>query len=137
MRSAASLLLAVVLIAHSVCGLCWRCVETSGGQNASATFADNCDGSCGCHSASTAPPCSDTATRHNPTCRMECSGTCRFLPVERVVVEQPATDFALVTILPESLNTTPAGSTVFERESVVSRGHPPLRLHLLHQLLLI
>lgn len=68
---------------------------------------------------------------------MECSGTCRFLPVERVVVEQPATDFALVAIPLESFNTTPVGSMVFERESVVSRGHPPLRLHLLHQLLLI
>lgn len=134
MHSAVSILLAVVVAVHSVGGLCWQCADVQ----ASCSNSPIATSSCSCHRAAEVPSEGSTIAGADSCCELECTGTCRYLQIVRVTVEQPA-DTLWIAAMPLPNGETPSRSVfdVFERSAIARGGHPPLRLHLFHGLLLI
>lgn len=134
MHSAVSILLAVVFAVHSVGGLCWQCADVQAGCPKASAAAS----SCCCHRAAEAPSEGSAIADADSCCEFECTGTCHYLQIVRVTVEQPA-DTLWVAVLPLAHATIPSQSVfdIFERSAIARGGLPPLRLHLVHGLLLI
>jgi hypothetical protein len=134
MHTAVSILLAGVLTVHSVCGLCWHCVdaEASCPKTPAATTV------CNCHRAAEVPSGSDAFRDADSCCQFECTGTCHYLQIERVTIEQSA-DTLWIAALPVDGSAIQPQTVfdIFERGAIAHGGYPPLRLHLVHGLLLI
>ncbi|MBL9084994.1 MAG: hypothetical protein JNK76_24535 [Planctomycetales bacterium] len=134
MHTAFSILLAGIVTVHSVAGLCWQCAEMPAGCQESPGTATVCH----CHRSSEESHRSEAAFQADSDCDFECTGTCRYLQSERPTVEQP-TDMPWIAELPPEIGAIQSRSVfdVFERGALARGGHPPLRLHLVHGLLLI
>ena len=134
MHAAVSILLAAILTVHSVGGLCWQCADVP----ASCPNSPVATTVCHCHRGAEAPSDSAALGESDSRCEFECTGTCRYLQIERVSVEQPADTLWIAEVPPES-GAIPSQSVfdIFERSALARGGHPPLRLHLFHGLLLI
>jgi len=134
MRAAVSILLAAILTVHSVGGLCWQCADVPASDVESPVAVTVCH----CQRSAETPSGSETVRESNSSCEFECTGTCRYLQVGRVTVEQP-TDTLWIAALPLDYAAIPSQSVfdIFERSAIAHGGHPPLRLHLFHGLLLI
>lgn len=132
--SCASILMSVLLLIQAVSGWCWQpahsgaCVD---GSLMSVRSAASCCDHCR-HSDTDIP-------RQGPgKCRMECSSVCTFLQPERTHVDSRSVTVpvgyavVLTAIASEFVHAFLIGLTSESAQMV-----PPLRLHLLHQLLLI
>ena len=124
MKAFLTSLMAILLAAHSAFGCCWHHAHAYDGlPNACCNHNDH-DG------LPDEPPCD---------VEKECEGTCQYVAAEKVRVDHLGDAGWAVFVVP---NVTFAESTfsslVRSRESFcpIDSG-PPLRLHLLHQLLLI
>lgn len=137
MNALISNLLSCLLFIHAVLGCCWHHAHDCASCGTAFYRAGGSHSKC-CH-----------AHRHTDTnreqpddkrpCEMECSGTCQFVSTKKVEVEPPswtATDF-----MADSMQPVFAGLAFLRqgweplRESTVARE--AVRLHLLHQILLI
>lgn len=132
MRALLSILLAFLLLAQATFGLCWHKVDDC--ANCSLRPAV-CSGEC-CENET------DGLSSDNPAepagCRLECRGFCTFLPTQSIKVDtgnQLALDF--VADIPSLVDGKLAPSRSWEHLFPDIDHAPPLRLHLLHQLLLI
>jgi hypothetical protein len=128
-------LLASALFVHAIYGCCWhhaQCTPTCNHAIACTTTETEC---CD-HSTAPAegnqpqPPCDD---------QRDCQGVCNYLPSHKTQLDSPL-DLAALDF-PESLPANASAQLVAIRaagEPCDPRVfEPPLRLHLLHQLLLI
>lgn len=134
MRAAVSILLATLLTVHSVGGLCWQCADVQAGCPISPVATSVCN----CHRPAEPTSECDIVAGSDSCCEFECTGTCRYLHPTRVAIEQRA-DAQWVALDPLDLVAIPVQSVfdIFERGAIARGGHPPLRLHLFHGLLLI
>lgn len=134
MHSAVSILFAGLLAVHSVGGLCWQCADVQ----ASCPKSPVATSVCNCHRAGEPTSERDTVADADSCCEFECTGSCRYLQIVRVTVEHPSDTF-WIAAMPLPSGETPSRSVfdVFERSAIARGGHPPLRLHLFHGLLLI
>jgi hypothetical protein len=136
MHGLVSNLMAALVGIHAVlgCGLhhaheCEECVPSS----TQVARAPTC-----CHHQQDASPCDESA----PTpckCFLECHDVCAFLPTSKTQVELPALvvpfESALTVSAISSLQAASCSSSEFSHGNAALA--PPLRLHLLHQILLI
>lgn len=132
MRAVLSILLAFLLLAQATFGLCWHKVDDCA----------NCSSRPAVCSAECCENEADGLSSDNPAepagCRLECRGFCTYLPTQSTKVDmgdQPALDFVadIASLVDGKLASSPSWEHL-----VADINHaPPLRLHLLHQLLLI
>jgi hypothetical protein len=132
MRAAISILMSSLLLAQAVFGLCWHEVDDCAHcPSRPAACANQC-----CDAPPTEP--SSKQPTESPRGHLECRGCCTFLPTQSFQVDSQhhiAVDFLAdtATVLDGGLATPPSWTLLR-----ASRNHaPPLRLYLLHQLLLI
>jgi hypothetical protein len=138
MRAILSNLTAAMLLIHALIGCCrhheHRCVAGDRAAEGISLTSGCCHcNHSGCHQQSETPP-------HPDNCNLGCHGVCSYLPPQRTLVDAPQLIVAL-DILPVdpalvSGYMVPAGAC---RERI--NGNPastlPLRLHLLHQIILV
>lgn len=144
MRSLVSIVVAVAVILHMVLGSCWHHAHEPVAKLALAQ-------------TETPPPVKACRCQHHQSrehekqldqcpsdkepvdkCPGSCGEKCVYLSANRVQVDQ-SLDLALFNSLPlEPLSVLVAGPSIARYESDdATVDPPPLRLHLLHQLLLI
>ena len=132
MHAVVSSVMSVVLLIHTAVGCCLhhaRCLEFT----------------CASSSEPIKPCCQhrrhDTESRPTNPCgsKVECQGTCTYVAPEKVrIAGQPlVASFDLPAMLPAGLATHAVTAFGFEFGHLPLAGAPPLRLHLLHQSLLI
>lgn len=118
-----------LLLIQSLTGWCWHCpcdCAPIADHTAIPVAADDC--------------CEDEQSpADSGKCNLECRGFCIYLPTEKPQVDHPdfslPLDFDAVTLAARELRTGCAicwGETEKAAES-----EPPMRLHLLHQVMLI
>jgi hypothetical protein len=138
MRRFVSSLAAVMLLVHSLVGCCGRldvCQKSCDGTECCDSLVADC-----CHDDH------DTESQPGQTpfapcdCRLHCKAFCVSLPPENTVVDaaRAARSIELVAVA----GTVPkisASAAAASRDAVSASGswQPPLRLHLLHQIILI
>jgi hypothetical protein len=131
MQAFLSSLTAALLFIHTVFGCCWHHAHRCGHDSTAAVSQPiKC-----CHHQHTR----DTKQQEKPCgCKVECEGTCIYVVPQKVKVEAPQSieSFESVAVLPSL-----AGSPVEPAPSWKAGWSPPdlvppLRTHLLHQVLL-
>ena len=135
MRLFVSNLTAAMLLIHSLIGCCWHhghaCAER---QETVAIHADCCHDHDGeSHDDNEAP-----ARHHN--CELKCQGVCTYLPTQKIVIDaqQLLNSIDYVAVVLATANSYSASAASFwERSRVTRASKPPLRLHLLHQVILV
>ncbi len=142
MRAILCNLLATMLLVHALAGCC-RCHRDAVAQN-DATPVEQVATKCCCEH------CDDTATHHTTQhgsspcdCKIECKGLCIYVPTPKCVVDAsqmvrafdsvPATGAEQISSL---LQLAVASRCNLEMRGDVAQW-PPMRLHLLHQIILI
>lgn len=132
MRAVSTILMVSLLLIQALSGWCWHAARDRTGLETSVATVKSCDGDC--EDASEEEPSQDPCK-----CRLECSGICTFVPPEKTLADAPqlVVGFDHLAIYPVL-----AGSqAVIGFWTEVARGpsdlERPLRLHLLHQILLI
>lgn len=133
MRAALSIMLAALLLAQATFGLCWH--EVDGCANCSSRPAV-CSDQCGCDKEV------DDQTSGQPTeparGRLECRGFCTYLPTQTTEVDtQDQSTFDLVADIAALVDGKLSSPPSWKHLGAAIDHAPPLRLHLLHQLLLI
>jgi hypothetical protein len=134
MRAAFSSLVSLSLLIHAVLGCCWHHAHAGELLSSRASVADEPSDCChhGAHPAEhPAPgPCNDSP---------HCEGICSYLPAPKSLIDMPQlvapSDFA--AILPAATDATLSAMLAGDRVIDLDGIKPPLRLHLLHQHLLI
>jgi hypothetical protein len=125
MRAVFSSLVAASLLIHAAIGCCWHHPH-----NDDDTCCD--DSQTGSHHDS-----EQGGHSHGP-CKDHCQGTCHYLPVQKSQVDKITVhsllDFA--AIVPATCE-VPFASQLRASRTHESAAEPPVRLHLLHQILLI
>ena len=137
MHAVLSSLVASSLLMHAVLGCCWHHGHASSccDQSQSAQVAQNC-----CHHHDDVG-CDDDHDEPAPTpCKggPHCHGVCNYLPVQKTQLDPvqlaAPLDFAVAVLHSSDAHFVAAHG--FEHLYELDTG-PPLRLHLLHQILLI
>ena len=134
MRTILPFLMAALLLIQAVSGSCWQPARACVGLQTAADLA--CTHKCcdsGCEDSGEDKPSQDPCK-----CRLECSGICTFLAPEK-----PQIDSAQLSV---AFDYPAAHSALADRQADYGFGtavalgaaefQPPLRLHLLHQVLL-
>ena len=145
MRAVISITVAATIALHTVLGCCWHHahaaapvvteVQTKVETPTKATKR------CGCHSRQTRPlPVEHGLQRHHSdkSCPGQCGEKCDSAAVSRTTEhESTVTCVVVISAMPDQLLLIPAVPTL--RDSLFDNliESPPIRLHLLHQLLLI
>lgn len=138
MHAVFSNLMASALFIHAVLGCCWhhahvcvRCDGTSDGVSQPVACC-KCRQGEGENRPGQQPdgPCK---------CRLECRGVCTFLPVQKMRIEssQLVVPFDFASILPALASSQAASARWAKLVGDPAELEAPLRLHLLHQILLI
>jgi hypothetical protein len=131
----AATLMSTCLLAHALLGCCWHhehaCIThgTAAHDAAAHESVAHADGSCDHHNCpgDQRAPCD---------CRLECGAVCVFVQLQKTIVDGSPTASDVVAIDPALRDNR--SETRLSWELATSAGHsPPLRLHLLHQILLI
>lgn len=136
MRAFSSFLMAGLLTIQAVSGWCWHPARDCTGLETSTVPAawtvKCCDGDCeGAHEGEPSQdPCE---------CRLECSGICTFVPPEKTQIDAPqlAVCFDHLAVCPALADSQAVSTNWTQVTYGASELEPPLRLHLLHQTLLI
>jgi hypothetical protein len=130
-----SSLMSVLLVIHAMLGCCWHHAHACVGQEASAQPTAHGSSCCQHHDCpqrqeQPAAPCG---------CKIECQGVCIYLPTQKVLIDNSplavAFEFAAVDRTLDGSHVPTAIS--WEVASGAIASSPPLRLHLMHQILLI
>jgi hypothetical protein len=123
-----------LLLIQSFTGWCWQCPRDEAGESSGSDtkmacedYDDHCpdvpDGDC------PDEPCK---------CPLECQGFCTYLPVEKSQIDSPYLIVPLeLATLHLSACSLQLGQISWERARDPIVWEPPLRLHLLHQIMLI
>lgn len=124
--------MASVLFVHAALGCCWHCASCCTGceNSVSAASGSTC---CGHHQQTPKQP--QTPCK----CPLECHRVCIYVPTHRAPVEGPqlTASFDIVVNTCTLWRSQLAVSPSWERTREPLAAEPPVRLHLLHQLLLI
>jgi len=138
MRTLLSNLTAVLLVIHAMIGCChhhWHsdteCAEAE--FTLCAAPCQCCDPCCGTHDEGELPssPCNG---------ELECQGVCAYLPTQKTVIDDSSADIAVdfAAVAPSLLDGRLAAATLpWDLAHTLNESPPPLRLHLLYQILLI
>jgi len=126
-------LMAALLFVHGAFGCCWHHAhawEFRDGATASTAQHHHC-----CKHESPA----DHSQQPTKPCEQKCEGVCTYLPVQKVQVDSPdltaPAEFLAITPMPAGSDLSVA--SFWELGGGPVPLGPPLRLHLLHQILLI
>ena len=137
MRALQSNLTAILLVIHAMIGCChhhWHCdAECAAAVTLCAAPCQCCDQCGGSHDESEQPsqPCNG---------ELQCQGVCSYLPTQKTVIDASDVDSGLdfAAIIPTHLDGHLAAAALpWGFAHTVNDSPPPLRLHLLHQILLI
>jgi hypothetical protein len=120
-------LTAALLFIHTVFGCCWHHAQCS---TPAVTESEHC---CHHHQHS-----SDSRQPEKPCkCNIECEGTCAYVVPHKVKVEAPHwIGMDLPAVLPSLANHELEAASFCQFLSPLPDWAPPLRTHLLHQVLL-
>lgn len=124
-------LTAAVLFIHSVFGCCWHHSHACDRITAVAmSQSTKC-----CHHRHDE---SDSKQQEKPgKCEVDCEGTCTYVVPEKVTIEAPQwVAIDLLAVLPSLSERQIEAATSWEALLAQSDLAPPLRIHLLHQVLL-
>jgi hypothetical protein len=124
-------LTAALLFIHAVFGCCWHHAHACGKDCASAvTKPAPC-----CHHHQR---CDDGKQPERPCkCNFECEGTCTYILPQKVKVDAPQSiTLDLLAVLPSLADRQIEAASSWETVSSLPDWAPPLRTHLLHQVLL-
>jgi len=124
-----------LLLIQAFTGWCWHCPHDQARKNGCGSHAltatDSCDHDCH-HDAD--DQCSDGPCK----CQLECQGFCTYLPTDKAHVDSPLLvvpfEFAALQLSSSSAQLV---GLYWERSRDPVLHEPPLRLHLLHQIMLI
>ena len=139
MHAFLSNLTAFLLVVHAMIGCChhqWHCdAECAAAAPVSLCAAPLpcCDQCCGSYHESEPPaePCD---------CEFECQGVCTYVPTEKTQVDASPADaaFDFPAAIPALLDGQLAAAALpWDLAHTLNDSPPPLRLHLLYQILLI
>jgi hypothetical protein len=133
MRSFFSSLVAVSLLMHAALGCCWHQShdESCGDEHAIVQ--------CGHDGAHHNDDCDEHGQRnHEPCSGQHCHGVCNYLPIQKTQLDdlklQLPLDFAINAPIACDIQVVVVQTSAGNCESVAG---PPVRIHLLHQILLI
>lgn len=136
MRALVPNLTAVLLVIHAMIGCCHHPWHGDGEVEAASIRVSHCS-CCGhhgvSHDASEGPSEPGNGER-------ECHGVCSYIPTQRLQLGASAggVDFSLAVMTPvHRSGRIAAPDERLEQLGIVDDSPPPLRLHLLHQILLI
>ncbi len=129
-------LTACLLLAHALLGCCWHHSHDCSGCDSTSTAESPPEHCCKHHQqardegAKPAAPCN---------CKVECHGVCTYLPPQKTQLDCPdiALPFDFAILIPAMADAQVASAIPWERASDSGGGKFSLRLHLLHQVLLI
>jgi len=129
MQAFVASLTAAMLLLHAVLGCCWHHAHRCEHRLASAQPADCC------HHL---PQDGDGQPENNPhSCPGECEGSCVYVVPGKVQIEAPQwTSIDFLAVLPLLADEPWEAATSWEAACSVPDFAPPLRRHLLHQVLL-
>src|SRR6267142_2333810 len=133
MQAVLSISTAATLFIHAVFGCCWPHVHS---RDHAITAAIAQPVSCCKHHYHG----SDDRQQEKPRkCTVECEGTCNYLVPQKVQIDAPQTValFDLIAAVPAVADVQAALARFWALGCSPQESAPPLRLHLLHQLLLI
>lgn len=122
-------LTASLLLVQMLTGWCWRCASETHACTADVQVTSHC--------------CCDPTPHETPeapaNCPKECQGVCVYVSPVNVHVDLSLldADFGLYMVSVELLHEQVASEAYWERNGDNSPSEPPIRLHLMHQLLLI
>ena len=131
MQAFLNILTAALLFIHTVFGCCWHHAHACGTDCASAVIKS---APC-CHHHQ---HCDDSKHSERPCkCKVDCEGTCTYVVPQKVKVEAPqSTTMDLLATLPSLAEHQIEAASFRETISSLPDWAPPLRTHLLHQVLL-
>ena len=127
--------IAALLFIHTACGCCWYNAH----KNAACghPHLPGLAGTCCQHDnrATDGDESSDGPCR----CRLECQGVCTYLPPQKAQIDPPHLSIPFDLPAPPSASADAHFASAWRGEfaSGPIEPRPPLRLHLLHQILLI
>jgi hypothetical protein len=124
-------LTAALLFIHAIFGCCWHHTHRCG-HDSTAPFCQPATG-CQHHQHD-----NDGTQQEKPCgCKVECEGTCIYVLPQKVKVEAPqAISFDFLAVLPSLANHPIGTAASWEAGWSPPDFVPPLRTHLLHQVLL-
>jgi hypothetical protein len=136
MRALVPNLTAVLLVIHAMIGCChhhWHGDDEVAAASISVSHCSCCSHQRATHDASKVPgePCNG---------ERECHGVCSYIPTQRMQLGASAggIDFRLAIVTPvHTSGRIAAAAERLDQLDAVDDSPPPLRLHLLHQILLI
>ena len=132
-----SSLFAAALLGHALLGCCWhhayRCVRCE------TTAAEVSPAMACCRHHADEHQRTDQVPAGPCKCHFECCGPCTYLPTPKAPTEKHGSDSPIGIVPPSSALTAHLDAASAVGQFAGSPGHaePPLRLHLLHQILLI
>jgi hypothetical protein len=136
MQALVSNLTASLLLTQALTGWCWQCpcdCAPLARSTADEVATDDCCERDGRSFPDRQPPAG------SGKCQLECRGFCIYLPVEKAQIDGPQLavplDFAAITSASEASQLAAGLCWDHTRKRVESE--PPLRLHLLHQIIQI
>ena len=136
MRAVSSILMASLLFIQAVSGWCWHPAREGTGLDNSVAPIESTVRCCDrdCEDAREGEPSQDPCK-----CRLECSGVCTFLPPEKTLIDAPqlVAGFDHLSVFPALAESQDVSANWTRVVHGPSELEPPLRLHLLHQSLLI
>ena len=126
MKAFAATLMSAFLLAHALLGCCWHHEHGCATHGAVAHSDECCNyGDCPTHDSG---PCN---------CRIECGSVCVYISLEKTVVDCSPVMLDVVALNPTLPGNHSAKLLSWELASGLAASAPPLRLHLLHQILVI
>lgn len=127
MHAFVSISTAALLFIHSVFGCCWHHAHCSTAAVAEPTHC--------CHHHQ---PGTQSKQQEKPgKCAVECGGTCIYVVPQKVTIEAPQwVAIDLLAVLPSLADIQIEAAAAWEAVSSLPELVPPLRTHLLHQVLL-
>jgi hypothetical protein len=127
MQAFVATLTAALLFIHTVFGCCWHHAQCS---TVAVSQSEHC---CHHHKQS-----GDSNHQEKPCkCNIECEGSCAYVVPQKVKIEAPQwTSIEILAVLPSLAERPIEAACSSEDVSSLRAWVPPLRTHLLHQVLL-
>lgn len=135
MHAILSIITAATLFIHALFGCCWHHAHSCVRCEMASAEASPVAGGCKCHHGSQP----DQQPSGPCNCQFECKGVCTYLPPQKTVADCPelGVPFSSVAIVSVLADRHLSAVGVWEQTCGQLATEPPLRLHLLHQILLI
>lgn len=136
MQAVVSNLMASLLLIQPVTGWCWHAPDDCANGRCSTVL--RVAAKCSCQD-SRCKPCRHSDDSSAPCGKSECQGFCTYVASQetRIDMSTAAVSFNIAAILLTQAGHQLTSAIAWERACHFAISEPPLRLHLLHQLLLI